>query len=67
MTSAFRTSSFLYSGNRLVYDDFGEGERLVVYLHALLLDSEINRGIARALARQWQSGRAARSARARPQ
>ena len=36
MTSAFRTSSFLFSGNRLVYDDYGEGERLVVYMHGLL-------------------------------
>jgi pimeloyl-ACP methyl ester carboxylesterase len=34
----------------LVYDTYGEGERLLVYLHGLLLDSEINRGIAQALA-----------------
>ncbi len=50
MTVAYRTSSFMYQGNRLVYDDYGEGDRLVVYMHALLVDSEINRGIARALA-----------------
>jgi pimeloyl-ACP methyl ester carboxylesterase len=50
MAAAFRTSSFMYNGNRLVYDDYGEGERLVVYLHGLLIDSEINRGIAQALA-----------------
>lgn len=29
MTAAFRTSSFMYKGNRLVYDEYGEGERLV--------------------------------------
>jgi pimeloyl-ACP methyl ester carboxylesterase len=50
MAVAFRTSSFVYKGDQLVYDDYGEGERLVVYLHGLLIDSEINRGIARALA-----------------
>jgi len=50
MTAAFRTSSFMCAGDRLVYDEYGEGERLVVYLHGLLLDSELNRGIAGALA-----------------
>jgi len=50
MAAAFRTSSFTYNGNRLVYDDYGEGDRLVVYLHGLLIDSDINRGIAQALA-----------------
>jgi pimeloyl-ACP methyl ester carboxylesterase len=37
-------------GHQLVYDVFGSGDEVVVYLHGLLLDSEINRGIARALA-----------------
>ena len=50
MTSAFRTSSFTFGGHRLVYDDYGEGDRVVVYLHGLLIDSELNRGIAEALA-----------------
>jgi pimeloyl-ACP methyl ester carboxylesterase len=50
MTSAFRTSSFSFGGNRLVYDDYGEGDRVVVYLHGLLIDSDLNRGIAQALA-----------------
>src|SRR4249919_4048107 len=50
MTSAFRTSSFSFGGNRLVYDDYGEGDRVVVYMHGLLIDSELNRGIAQALA-----------------
>ncbi len=46
----YRTSSFTYRGGQLVYDSYGEGDRLLVYLHGLLLDSEINRGIAEALA-----------------
>jgi pimeloyl-ACP methyl ester carboxylesterase len=50
MTTAYRTSSFTFAGHRLIYDDYGEGDRLVVYLHGLLIDSELNRGIARALA-----------------
>ncbi len=55
---AFRTDSFEHRGHRLVYDvycaeDGGEldrGGRVIVYLHGLLLDSELNRGIAQALA-----------------
>lgn len=50
MTSALRTSSFTVGGHRLVYDEYGEGDRVVVYTHGLLIDSELNRGIARALA-----------------
>ncbi|HXX89166.1 MAG TPA: alpha/beta hydrolase [Acidimicrobiales bacterium] len=42
--------SFVYRGDRLVYDTYGEGDRLLVYLHGLLIDSELNRGIAEALA-----------------
>lgn len=41
---------FVHDGRTLVYDEIGEGDEVVVYLHGLLLDSEINRGIARALA-----------------
>jgi pimeloyl-ACP methyl ester carboxylesterase len=44
------THSFDYAGHRLVYDDYGEGDHLVVYLHGILLDSELNRGIAGSLA-----------------
>jgi pimeloyl-ACP methyl ester carboxylesterase len=46
----YETHSFLYGGERLVYDCYGEGDHLLVYLHGLLIDSEINRGVARALA-----------------
>lgn len=44
------TASFEHHGHRLVYDDYGSGDRLLVYLHGLLLDAELNRGIAEALA-----------------
>jgi pimeloyl-ACP methyl ester carboxylesterase len=44
--------SFVHDGHRLVYDVYGEGGQPVIYLHGLLLDSELNRGIARALAEQ---------------
>ena len=50
MTSAFRTSSFTFGGKRLVYDEYGESDRVVIYMHGLLIDSELNRGIAEALA-----------------
>ena len=48
----FRTSTFWCDGHQLVYDDYGDpgSERLLVYIHGLMLDSEINRGIAGALA-----------------
>ena len=46
----YRTEAFVHEGHRLVYDIYGEGERLVVYMHGLLLDAELNRGIAGALA-----------------
>lgn len=46
----YTSGSFTHRGKRLVYDSYGEGDRLLVYLHGLLLDSEINRGVAEALA-----------------
>jgi pimeloyl-ACP methyl ester carboxylesterase len=46
----YRTESFEHEGDELVYDVYGSGERLVVYMHGLLLDAELNRGIAGALA-----------------
>lgn len=45
--------SFIDDGHRLVYDLYGPSAApLVVYLHGLLLDAELNRGIAQALAEQ---------------
>ena len=46
----YRTARFVHRGHELVYDTYGEGERLLVYTHGLLLDAELNRGIAGALA-----------------
>ena len=46
----YRTARFAHQGHELVYDTYGEGERLLVYMHGLLLDAELNRGIAGALA-----------------
>ena len=46
----YETHTFVHRGHQLVYDVYGEGERLLVYMHGLLLDSEINRGVAEALA-----------------
>jgi pimeloyl-ACP methyl ester carboxylesterase len=51
-TPPFQTSSFEHEGHTLVYDVYGEGDRVLVYLHGLLLDAELNRGIAGALAEQ---------------
>lgn len=44
------THAFTHRGHRLVYDTYGDGDRLLVYLHGLLLDADLNRGIASALA-----------------
>jgi len=45
--------SFSDDGHQLVYDLYGSSAApLVVYLHGLLLDAELNRGIAQALAEQ---------------
>jgi pimeloyl-ACP methyl ester carboxylesterase len=42
--------SFVYRGHRLSYEVHGKGDRLLVYLHGLLLDANLNRPIAQALA-----------------
>lgn len=46
----FTTGSLEHRGHRLVYDEYGHGDRLLVYLHGLLLDAELNRGIAESMA-----------------
>jgi pimeloyl-ACP methyl ester carboxylesterase len=45
-----RDRSFEHHGHRLVYDVYGSGPEVVVYLHGLLMDSDLNRGIAASLA-----------------
>jgi len=43
--------SFSHNGHRLVYDIYGSSDApVVVYMHGLLLDADLNRGIAQALA-----------------
>ncbi len=46
----YSTSSFVHDGQRIVYDVYGGGGPLLVYMHGLLIDSDINRGIAHGLA-----------------
>ncbi len=45
-----RPSTFAWGSRTLAYEEVGEGDRLVVMLHGLLLDSLSNRGTARRLA-----------------
>ena len=49
-TPASRSGSFLWEGRRLAYEEFGEGDRVLLYMHGILMDSEMNRDPARALA-----------------
>ncbi len=61
--------SFEVGGARLVYEEYGAGDRVFVYLHGLLMDSQMNRALARALAalglprKKSRSGRPSRTAR----
>ena len=50
MATQYTTKTFTHEGHKLVYDDYGEGERLLVYVHGLLSNSDMNRGLAEALA-----------------
>jgi pimeloyl-ACP methyl ester carboxylesterase len=43
-------ASFTWEGHRLAYEIHGDGPRVFVYLHGLLLDATLNRHIARLLA-----------------
>jgi pimeloyl-ACP methyl ester carboxylesterase len=43
-------AEFEHRGHRIHYESWGEGDQVVVYIHGLLLDARLNRGIARALA-----------------
>jgi pimeloyl-ACP methyl ester carboxylesterase len=42
--------SYVWNHRRLGYETYGAGHRVVVLLHGLLMDTRINRGLARALA-----------------
>jgi pimeloyl-ACP methyl ester carboxylesterase len=52
MPTPIEIGSFEYRGSRLAYELHGAGERTLVYLHGLLMDSQMNRGLAEALAEQ---------------
>ncbi len=43
---------FLYDGNRIEYDSYGEGGRLLVLIHGLLMNRRMYEGLAPALARR---------------
>jgi pimeloyl-ACP methyl ester carboxylesterase len=46
----YTTGTFTHRGHQLTYDEYGSGDRLLVYMHGLLLDADLNRGIAQAMA-----------------
>jgi pimeloyl-ACP methyl ester carboxylesterase len=46
----YDSSTFMHHGYEIAYDTYGSGERLLIYIHGLLLDADLNRGIAEALA-----------------
>ena len=50
--SVHLAETFESNGQRLYYETYGSGAEVIVYLHGLLLDANINRGIARTLAAQ---------------
>ncbi|MBW3562200.1 MAG: alpha/beta hydrolase [Actinobacteria bacterium] len=49
-TDGKRVDRFRHDGYELVYETHGEGPRVLVFIHGLLLDSNLNRGLAQALA-----------------
>ncbi len=46
----FTRSTFIHEGHQLSYEVHGQGPRVTVLLHGLLLDAGVNRALARALA-----------------
>ena len=50
MTTAERPGRFTYEGRRLAYRVYGEGPRVTVLLHGLLLSQRMHVPLARALA-----------------
>jgi pimeloyl-ACP methyl ester carboxylesterase len=50
VVKAVTNGSLEWEGRRLAYETHGEGDRLLVLLHGLLMDARLNRGLARALA-----------------
>jgi len=52
VTAVPATQFFEHDGHRLAFEEHGEGDRVLVYLHGLLLDAHLNRGVATSLAEQ---------------
>jgi pimeloyl-ACP methyl ester carboxylesterase len=50
LITPYEEGSFTYRQHRLSYEIFGSGNRVLVYVHGLLLDSGLNHVIARRLA-----------------
>jgi pimeloyl-ACP methyl ester carboxylesterase len=50
MPTPVEAGSFEHQGSRLAYEIHGSGDRTLVYLHGLLMDSQMNRGLAESLA-----------------
>ncbi len=50
MPKPAEAGSFGHRGSRLAYEIYGTGDRNLVYLHGLLMDSQMNRGLAESLA-----------------
>ncbi len=49
-----KTNHFEFEGHRLVYDEYGSGEQVVVLLPGLLFNRRMHRPVARALAERGQ-------------
>jgi pimeloyl-ACP methyl ester carboxylesterase len=49
-TSDDTLHTFSYGQYQLKYETYGSGDRVIVWLHGLLLDANLSRGLARALA-----------------
>lgn len=45
-----QTGTFQHQGRKLAYETWGRGDQPLVFLHGLLMDAHLNRGIARTLA-----------------
>ena len=45
-----RTRNFRYHGHKLVYDEYGDGERVVVLLPAILFSRRMHQPLAQTLA-----------------
>ena len=45
-----RGGTFVHEGHRLHFEDYGTGDQVLVYTNGLLLDTQLNRGVAQALA-----------------